>query len=157
MCGWKGGGSKRKLVVFTLYIPPRTKAAQLEEITELLGTEIAAVKTIMSSPVIVVCGDFKGRDLTEAFVVDESIEMVKTGPKRGANTLDIVNNNVPNCISEATTVDPLGSEDGLLSDHRCVAITAALPKVKDFIWKAKKVRKRSDKADESFAENLRSF
>ena len=46
-------GSKNKMVIFTLYIPQKTKVAQLEEITELLGTEIAAVKATMSSPVVV--------------------------------------------------------------------------------------------------------
>ena len=88
---------------------------------------------------------------------DDSIEMVKTGPTRGANTLDIVYTNVPDCISEASTIDPLESGGGLLSEHRCVAITVTLPKVRDYIWKTKKVRKRSDRADAAFAADLRGF
>ena len=151
------GAIKRKIVVFTLYIPPRMKAADVEELTEILATGITEVKLAHGNPIIIVCGDFNGKHIHDAFAVDDDIALVQTGPTRGDNTLDLVFTNALGEVTEAVVLDPLEAEDGKTSDHRCVAISTKFPKTRDFQWIKKTARKRSDEADGGFVKDLLKF
>ena len=123
------GAIKRKILVFTLYIPPKMKAADVEELTEILATGITDVKLAHGNPIIIVCGDFNGKDVKDAFAIDEAIALVKTGPTRGGSALDLVFTNALSEVTEAFTIGPLKSEDGKTSGHRCVAISTKFPMI----------------------------
>ena len=50
---------------------------------------------------------------------------------------------------------PLETEAGTMSDHGCVHVEAVVPTTKNFTWTKRTVRKRSDSANERFAQDLR--
>ena len=149
------GEIKRKVVAIVLYIPPDTAASRMELIRELVGTEIAAVKTAFVDPIILICGDINGKNIEPAFDVDGDIQAIRTGPTRGENTLDVVFSNIGEYVKNAGVLPPLETESGTVSDHKCVEISAALPQGKKFTYIRKTTRRSSEAADTRFAEELR--
>ena len=121
------GEIKRKVAVIVLYIPPDTSASRMEIIREMVGTEIAAVKTGFANPIILVCGDINGRNLEAAFDVDNKIQAIGTGPTRGENTLDVVFSNIDEYVRRVDVLPPLETESGNVSDHKVVEISVTLP------------------------------
>ena len=138
------GEIKRKVAAIVLYIPPDTPAHRMETIRELVGTEIAAVKTAYGDPVFFICGDFNGKNIEPAFDVDGDIRAISTGPTRGENTLDVVFSNVGECVKNAGVLPPLETESGATSDHNCVEISVTLPQLKKFTYIKKTTRRRSE-------------
>lgn len=66
----------------------KTSVGGLNDITETLAGEIAAIKLAFSNSLVVVCGDLNGQAIEAAFHVDGDFEELKTCPTRGGNTLD---------------------------------------------------------------------
>ena len=87
-------GVDRKVVVFTVYIPPALPVAKFNELTDIIASEIAAVKISLKDPIIVLCGEMNGRDISDALLLDQDIELLLSPPTRGKNTLDLVYSNV---------------------------------------------------------------
>ena len=97
---------KRKVVIFVIYLPPRTSKDQRENIIERLVSEVAAVKVAYGDPLIVVCGDMNGRNVEEALIAD-SFTLLDCGPKRGANKQDLVYTNASPGDASCETLPPL--------------------------------------------------
>ena len=151
------GKINRKVVVFVLYIPPRTSASQAEAIRETLGTKIAAAKGAYVNPVLFVCCDINGRKLDGAFDVDDDISQIETGLTRGNSGLDVVFINIRSNIQKTAVLPPLETEEGVVSDHMCVEVAAVVPTVKIFTYIRKTTRKRSASADARFDHDLRDL
>ena len=148
-------GVDRKVAVFTVYIPPALPAAKFSELTDIIASEVAAVKISLKDPIIVLCGDMNGRDMSDALLLDQDIELLPSPPTRGKNTLDLVYSNVNRFCHDVDVRPPLTTEGGLLSDHGCVHVELLLPKTRNFTWVKKLSRKRFDSADQRFADELR--
>ena len=136
------GKVQRKLVVFVAYLPPGMRAGRVEQFNELLSCEIPAAKVAFKDPIIVVCGDMNGKSLADALVVDDELDLVETGPTRGASVLDLVFTNVNDKIVDNVVLPPLETETGMQSDHRCVKIGIDMLVIMKFQWLHKNVRKR---------------
>ena len=148
------GKITRKVVIFGLYIPPKTTAARMSDLCDTLGEAIAGVKVALGNPILYVAGDINGHNIEPAFDVDPDITLLPTPPTRGTSTLDLVFANIPDLVDYAEVRPPLETEQGIPSDHGCVHVEATIPKQKNFVWMKKTTRKRSDSADERFAHDL---
>ena len=84
----KVGKITRKFAIFTIYIPPNTKANELVRIVAALGEEIASVKASVDDPFIVVAGYFNHRSVEGALEEVEAFKLIVTPPTRGPNCLD---------------------------------------------------------------------
>ena len=144
----------RKVVIFVAYLPPDLTAGAADQLFECVATEIAAVKVSIKDPIIIVCGDFNGKSIQDAFEVDDTIKLIPTGPMRGNRALDLVFSNIGQYVTEAGVLPRLETEEGIPSDHRCVTVKAKIPPTKNFTWIRRTTRKRSDSADRRFAEKL---
>ena len=149
-------GVDRKIAIFTVYIPPALPAAKFNELTNIIASEIAAVKISLKDPMIILCGDMNGRDMADALLLDQDMELVRSPPTRGDNTLDLIFSNINQYCTSVDVRPPLETEGGLRSDHGCEHVGMRLPKAKNFTWVKKAARKRSDSADGRFTDELRS-
>ena len=84
---------KRPFAIFTVYVPPKTKVAEFEELCTELGVAISEVKIALPDPVVIVVGDFNRRDPSPAFQELPDMMMVQTDPTRGNAILDLVYTN----------------------------------------------------------------
>ena len=152
----KIGKIERQFAIFSVYVPPRTKAAEFTELCEDLAAALILVKTSTKDPIIIVGGDFNNRDPTQAFEPVGGLDKVSSGPTRGDATLDLVFTNARAFLvgGTALTFPPLESEDGLRSDHRTVWASLKFKKERDFSWVKVKVRLRSDMRERAFKQSL---
>lgn len=153
----KIGKTTRKIAVFTVYIPPRTKAADHAELCRALSIEIACLKANMKDPLIVIGGDFNHRDISEALIDFNDLCLLQTGPTGGPNRLDLLYTNFNNPIQNHTIIPPLELDGRIHSNHKCVQAVAHFPPTKGYEWTTKMVRKRLRKADQAFASDLAAW
>ena len=144
----------RKIVVFTVYVPPDMRAAHFQNMSERLAAEIAAVKLEHKDPGIIVCGDFNHRDVAAAIGEIDDFSPVVTGPTRGNNTIDIIHTNFPTLVVESLVLPPLQASTGAVSDHRCVFAAAKFPEERKFDWIVRWRRTRTKLQEEAFSREL---
>ena len=144
----------RKVVVFVVYLPPSCRVVEVAAYSEVLASDIAAMKTAFKNPIIMVGGDFNRRDIADSLKDAEELLPFTTEATRGNATLDIMYTNIGAYIKEPRVLPPLASANGSESDHRCVTACATLPAQNSFQWVVKYTRKRSRRADEDFCRDL---
>ena len=144
----------RPIAVFALYVPPGTKASSFSELCDTLTTEIAAVKTACPGAAIFVGGDMNHRDITAALSAVDDFRVVRTGATRGANALDQLFTNIADAVVENIVLPPLENEAGVRSDHKCVFVSAAIKKPKDYRWIVRMRRTRNQERELAFARDL---
>ena len=150
----KTGKITRKFAVFTIYIPPSTKATELALIVAALEEEIASVKSSAGDPFIVVAGDFNHRSVESALEMGDDFQLIVTPPTRGPNCLDRMYTNFGASITESDVSVPLQADGGCFSDHICAYATAEFPQLKDFTWEVRWTRKKSATAGLNFNAEL---
>ena len=79
----KVGRIDRQVAVFSVYVPPKTRAAEFGELCEDLAAALVQVKTSIKDPVIIVGGDFNNRDPSPAFEAVGGLDKIPSGPTRG--------------------------------------------------------------------------
>lgn len=148
-------GAARKVVIFGVYIPPRTRAPQVNTIMNLLNDEISKAKTELCDPVIIIGGDYNKKPYNDSIDDFPDISLLQTGPTRGDEVLDMVMTNIP---SSATTRDPLESNDGTLtSDHAVVYVEAKVGTKHRFKWKTVRTRAKNAKNDLAFESMISNY
>ena len=150
-------GVKRKIVVFTVYIPPATRVAELETISSALTHEIAAARAAHGDPIIFVGGNFNKRDMRPPLLKAADLKPIATDPMRGSSTLDKVYSTVNNLVEEVKTLPPLDSPDGVCSDHRCIYIRVKFPRSRGYCWMVRMRRTRTKAREEAFARSLAAY
>ena len=70
----------RPVAIICLYIPPRTKVSELDELRTLLEDQILMLKTSLNNPIIFVGGDVNRRDLDLAFSNYNDIHKMNSNP-----------------------------------------------------------------------------
>ena len=149
-------GCRDRIFVFGIYIEPRTTVESLREVEEVLRDEILKIKASNKNPMIFVAGDMNKRDISEAFDVLPSMALMNFEATRGSSRLDEIYSNADRTTSRAENSRPLSTERGDESDHDVVILTCKIEKPPPRLWIKVSRRKRTQKADEAFAEFLRS-
>lgn len=118
--------AKCMLFVFSLYYPPDMLVGAVEKMNNLLAEEIQKIKTTESDPMIIIGGDFNGKDFTS--VTDEfgDIVIVDAPPTRSGRKLDACYTNVSACAADL--LPPLQSRNNTLSDHHSLLFKTTIPK-----------------------------
>ena len=141
------GKNKRSVAIIGLYIPPRTSAAQLEEIKDIITEEITAIRRKYKNPLVCVSGDLNRRGIGDVFEIFEGFDIINTEPTRGGSCLDVTYSNIdPDCCTSFVT-EPLANENGVPSDHMCVTYVMELTTEKNFQYVRYKARKRTEVGD----------
>lgn len=124
----------RKIVVFTVYIPPSMRASEFATLSESLAAEVASVKTEHRNPGIIVAGDFNHRDILAGLNEVEDCCPIRTGSTRGNSTIDIIYTNLPDLVVDSRLLPPLQAASGVLSDHNCMFAIAKFTEERKFKW-----------------------
>ena len=148
------GKLQRKFVVFVIYVPPTTRAGELQILKDSMVAEITAAKLAYKDPVILVGGDFNRRDFDGSFGNAEELLRIETPPTRGQHTLDIFYTNIGRNVVETAVLPPLETGGGGLSDHKCVYAAARFKMDRGYEWDIKMVRKRTKEAEEPYKADL---
>ena len=114
----------RKLIVFSVYLPPSMPAVKVRECFNMLQDNILEMTQKHENPVIVIGGDFNRSDPTALAEPLPGIEVLQTGPTRGVATLDHVYTN--GLIETACTRPPLQSISGTYSDHLSIQLSVKI-------------------------------
>ena len=152
----KVGKIERQFAVYSIYVPPSTRAGDFAQLCEELAASIGEIQCSLKDPVIIVGGDFNNRDLSAAFESVDNMRVIRSGPTRGASTLDLIFTNSTEALMSdcAEIYPPLESKDGQVSDHRTVWTGMRFEKKKDFVWVKVSVRLRSERREEAFRQGL---
>ena len=150
-------GVKRKIVVFTIYVPPATRATEFEVLCNALTHEIAAARAALNDPIIIVGGDFNRKDVGPALQRAADLKPIETAPTRGVHTLDKVYSTINDLLVDVRTLPPLDTLDGIASDHRCIFIKAKFPKARGYSWIVRMRRTRTKAREEAFARSLAGY
>ena len=145
---------ERKIVIFTVYVPPQMKVGELRDLNNFLAIKIAEVKVGEKNPIVVVCGDFNNRDISPAMEGVDGFREITSGPTRANRCLDKIFVNLDEGVGEAEVLPPLETEEGVQSDHSCVRVLLSQKKSRNFEWIKREVRKRSGRANEKFVEDM---
>ena len=145
------GRSKRQVAFFCLYVEPRTRVHELEQLCDLISNDILDLKA-KSNPIIFLGGDLNRRSLSGAVQAFPDIVQINNEPTRLNACLDVLLSNAEGLSSMVWP--PLATPEGVLSDHSCVVFSGAIPKAKDFTWVKKTTRKHTDKAARAFGATL---
>ena len=147
----KVGKLARQVAVFCVYLQPRVKAADLQQINDLINAEIISLKS-RSSPLIFLAGDLNQKSLdgaTEDFV---DIMRVNQEPTRGDACLGVLFTNAT--MIKSAVRPPLQNQQGVQSDLRCVVFSAKEEKTRDFTWVKRQARKHTEQAVQNFGHDL---
>ena len=147
----------RKIAVFTVYIPPKSSAADLATLEEVLSLEIDAVRASLGDPLIVVGGDLNNRRLGLNDGGSRTLDRIVTPPTRGNNVLDVVFCNFSDAVENVEVLGPLQGNNGVFSDHKCVSVNASFPPTREFSWEVKWVRKKTNEGMRGFAEDCKNW
>ena len=148
------GKIARRVAIFCIYVPPSIRAVKLEELREVLATEVAAVKSTYKDPLIYVGGDFNHRDFGPALAEVEDMHLVETGPTRGVSTFYI---NAPDTVVDRAVIPPLMANSGAGSDHSCVFVAAKIGDKINYQWTVRMRRTRTQAREEAFAKDMEEY
>lgn len=87
----------------------------------------------------------------------EDIQLIKTGPTRGNNTIDLIYLNTHAAVSEMLNPPPLQSATRIDSNHRCIFISLSLPPARNYKWVTQWRRMRDDRRENAFAQQLANW
>ena len=133
----KVGKLARQVALFCIYIQPKMRVAELQELYDLINAEIILLKT-RSDPLIMIGGDLNRRSLDDCLADFPDIKRVNFDPTRGTACLDVVHSNANSMSS--TVWPPLETQNGIPSDHSCVVLAAKEEVKKNFKWITKQSR-----------------
>ena len=126
----------------------------LEEIKEIITDLVLQEKLASPDPVILIGGDMNKRDISGCFDDYDDIYELDHGPTRGQEKLDRTFTNISEdgVEHDIKIVEPLESQNGSTSDHKCVVAQFCFKNKKNFTWIRSWARKRSRKGNEKFCE-----
>ena len=145
------GKIPRQVAVFCVYLEPKLRVAEVKEINDILSDQILQLKA-KGNPLIIIGGDLNRKSLASAISDFPDIKQANFEPTRSDACLDIIFTNATH--TTPTTWPPLQTLQGVASDHSCVVISGSEPKMRDFVWIRKMVRKHSKKSVGIFGSRL---
>ena len=155
VCGvgkWIESGDK--LVVFSIYVPPKSDVNHITGLKDELQKKIDLIMSDIGDCVIIVAGDLNKRDISDCFVDHPSIRKVDTASTRGNATLDICFSNLHENIVESKICAPLENDVGTESDHKVCFYSAGKDKLHVYKTKIFKSRKYNVENEAIFGQRL---
>ena len=147
----KVGKMARQVALFCVYLQPRIKAAELQQIIDIINSEIILLKS-RSSPLIFLGGDLNRKSLDGAVEDFMDFKQVNFEPTRGQACLDVLLSNSTDITSAVWP--PLETLQGVPSDHMCIVFSAREERKRDFVWIRKQARKHTARAVDNFGFDL---
>ena len=147
-------GQKRKLITIGAYIPPSADADSTACFLDTITDSVRRFKAKYNSPYFVIAGDFNKRKVAAELREFTDIKLVKTGPTRGKNALDLIFTNFPNFIKECGTLPALFNSEGVVSDHLAVHLYAKMPRVPEYTIEKYSYIKQTDEGDAKLMKML---
>ena len=152
-CAGSFGSSKRKLVIFTVYVPPRMNVTTFTNMCTYLTDQIEVMNNRFDAPFFVITGDFNRRDLSSCLQDFPEIALIPNLPTRAGVALDLTYTNMS--IVEAKTLPPLESNSGLsTSDHDIALISASAPTGGHFTKKTFVFQPYTERGEQNFGRLL---
>ena len=97
-----------------------------------MNNVVGQLKSRYNSPYFLIGGDFNKRDIARELRVYNDLELERTPPTRGDNTLDLVITNFHQYITRTGVTDPIFNTQGTTTDHKTVYINAKIPRVPQY-------------------------
>ena len=145
---------RRKVAVFSIYLPPKMEKSKLARFNELLRDRIARAKEDLKDPYVIIAGDLNKKDIGGALVDFPDIAPLPTGPTRGNATLDCCFTNIRLDRTEISSCDPLYDAEGNKSDHLLMQVACRLVRGDHFTKSTFLSRQYSRKGEEEFGRLL---
>ena len=109
--------TKRKIAALSIYLPPSLKAGELAGSIQALTDCVDQVLTKHPGALVVLGGDFNGKDLSAFCSAHATVKPIGSGASRGNTFLDEIYTNLSENIVEKLVQEPLSKPNGVLSDH----------------------------------------
>ena len=143
-------GHTRKLIVLACYLPPSYTKLRGEAALDYINGLIVQLKITYTDPYLVIAGDFNQWAIGDALLDFSDLKEAAVGPTRGSREIDKIFTNISRSITEAGSLAPLETEDGLCSDHKVAFCKAQISKLRSFTWQKYTYRHYNDASVELF-------
>ena len=144
-------GSRRKIAVYVVYVPPRTRVAGFKALTKIITDSVHKMKA-ECNPYILITGDFNRRTPTGMIVEFPDIEHIDTEATRLGAALDIICTNLQDtCIR---IMDPLETQSGKKSDHLVLYTECNVAKVDNFTKRTHSFYRKTIEGEQGFTKDL---
>ena len=143
----------RKILVYSVYFPPKQPAQKTRDMLLLLADSIEKAKLEFDDPYVVIGGDFNHVDITPAIEDFPDISQYPMMPTRGNVALDSAASNFVAHMLDISTTDPLVG-DGVRSDHCPLLITSSLPRLHQYKMLTFSTRPYTVEGEEKFGKLL---
>ena len=144
----------RKIVVFSIYLPPKMETFKLTRFNELLEERITRAKEELGNPYIIIAGDLNKKNIACAIRPFPDIELIPTGATRGSACLDLCYSNIQGNLIKTNLCDPLTDGAGVASDHLLISAECRLQRRDNFKKVVTTSRTYSRKGEEKFVQLL---
>ena len=88
-------GLSRKIVVMSVYLPPKLSVTKAKESLTFVSDAVGRIKDELSDPIFIIGGDFNKFDLTDFMCDFPDIKVLDSPPTRQEERLDLILSNVP--------------------------------------------------------------
>ena len=135
----KVSGHKSKIFCLACYAPPNISPARANAMMEFVSDIVSEAKRSFPECSVIIAGDFNQWD--PACITEEhpDIREINHGPTREGLAIDRSFVNFSRAIREASTLEPLESEDARPSDHRMAyakaEFTKPVPKIIKYTYR----------------------
>ena len=141
---------KRQSLVF-IRLPYYHNADESKRFLETISDAVRRFKSKYVAPYFIIAGDFNRRKIASELKEFGDLKLVKTGPTRGKNTLDLIFTNYPEMIKE---YDTLFNHEGVQSDHLAVHLMARMPRVANYKIQKYTCTSQTPEGDKMFSDKL---
>ena len=145
-------GHSRKVCVVACYLPPNYARARAQAALDYIADTVTELKRKFTDPFLIVAGDFNQWKIDEALLDFPDMKEMEVGNTRKDKKIDRIFVNFSRSVVKSGTLDPLESEDGLVSDHRTAFCTAALERSRPFTWQSYTYRHYNDQSVKAFKD-----
>ena len=146
-------GDNRKLVLYSIYLPPNITKKSAERTFELIDEDITKAKTEKENAIIILGGDLNQFGIDRAFSDQVDIRTIDSPPTRENARLDLIATNLHEHVQRTYTCDPLQNEISV-SDHKPLISEFVLPHAHAFTIIKYTTRKYTRKKEEEFITEL---
>ena len=144
---------KRKIVILTVYVPPKTTVPRFQALASFLSEAIEKMNMKHDLPYFVVTGDFNRRDIGPHLLDFPDIKLIEGLATRDGVPLDLTYTNLK--VKSASSLPPLESNSGFSkSDHNIVSVVIDAPPRNHFVKTTFSFRPFTERGKENFGRLL---
>ena len=148
-------GVSKKVVVFTVYLPPKMTVISLEAFCKCFSENLDEILLRFPEPMIVFTGDFNRKDVSAAVEDFPELSIIRTDATRGTSHLDLIYTNFNDDCCFSKVLPPLEANNGeSCSDHSIVSVTAKFPRIRHVVKKTITFRPYTERGEQIFGHLL---